>query len=166
MWRTEWKPLIFMGFAVSLEGILTWSEDWQMTFRYLVLTGENCRCYIYKQNKYKHSEELLQCFKLQFSWNKSPSARLSTTPYSLPGFPKQHQYNYPNIPNPKVWPEISVSLTTIPDPNPSILTANIYALSEAFHYTKLQLTPKQEIYVLFIRVEKQINKYHSYTKCS
>ena len=45
------------------------------------------------------------------------------------------------------------SLTTIPDPNPSILTANIYALSEAFYDTKLQLTPKQEIYALFIKEE-------------
>ena len=83
----------------------------------------------------------------------SPSARLLTTPHSPPGFPKQPQYNYPNIRNPKVWPEISISLTTIPDPNPSILTANIYALSEAFHDTKLQLTPKQEIYALFIKEE-------------
>ena len=83
----------------------------------------------------------------------SPSARLLTTPRSPPGFPKQPQYNYPNIRNPKVRPEISISLTTIPDPNPSILTANIYALSEAFHDTKLQLTPKQEIYALFIKEE-------------
>ena len=83
----------------------------------------------------------------------SPSARLLTTPRSPPGFPKQPQYNYPNIRNLK-------------DPNPSIVTANIYALSEAFHDTKLQLTPKQEIYALFIREEKQINKYNSYAKCS
>ena len=57
-----------------------------------------------------------------FSSLTSPSARLSTTPHSPPGFPKQPQYNYPNIRNPKCQ-------DTTGD-------------------------------------NKQINEYHSYTKCS
>ena len=76
-----------------------------------------------------------------------PPARPSASPSSPPGFPPKPSYNYPNIIKPK-RPEISVSLTKIPDPNPTILTANIFALSETFHDADLQPKVNQEVHVL------------------
>ena len=70
-----------------------------------------------------------------------------SSPSSLLGFPPQPQYRYPGITKHRK-PEITVSLTTIPDPNPSILTANIYALTNTFHDANLQPTSNQEVRVL------------------
>ena len=78
----------------------------------------------------------------------SASARPSATPSSPPGFPPQPQYQYPNIFKPK-RPEISVSLVNVPNhPNASVLTANIYALSNTFHDADLQHSSNQEVRVL------------------
>ena len=76
-----------------------------------------------------------------------PPARPSATPSSPPGFPPQPHYKHPGIFKPKP-PEIKVSLTTVPDPNPSVLTANIYALGIAFNNADLQPTSNQELRAL------------------
>jgi len=93
----------------------------------------------------------------------SPSARTSATPSSPPGFPRQPQYQHPHagIFKPK-RPEISVSLTTIPYHNPTILDANLYALSNAFNDADLLSTPNQEVHALLEadpggRVEPGVN---------
>ena len=77
----------------------------------------------------------------------SARARPSATPSSPPGFPPQPHYRYPGIFKPKP-PDIKVSLTTVPDPNPTILTANIYALSTAFNNADLYPTTNQELHAL------------------
>ena len=41
-----------------------------------------------------------------------------------------------------------MSLTTVPDPNPSILTANIFALTNAFNDADIQPTSNHEIRAL------------------
>ena len=73
-----------------------------------------------------------------------------SVPTSPPGFPPQPQYKHPQagIFKPK-RPEISVSLTTIPHlPNPTILDANLYALSNAFHDADLLPTSNHEVRAL------------------
>ena len=72
----------------------------------------------------------------------SPSPR----PTSPPGFHPQPQYAHPHagIFKPK-RPEISVSLTTIPYRNPTILDANLYALSQTFNDADLLPTSNQEV---------------------
>ena len=94
----------------------------------------------------------------------SPPARTSATPSSPPGFPPQPQYHphpHAGIFKPK-RPEISVSLTTIPYRNPTILDANLYALSNAFNDADLLPTTNQEVHALLEadpggRVEPGVN---------
>ena len=82
----------------------------------------------------------------------SPPARTSATPSSPPGFPPQPQYLPRPHPHAGIFkpkrPEISVSLTTIPYKNPTILDANIYALSQAFSDADLLPTSNQEVRAL------------------
>ena len=68
----------------------------------------------------------------------------SPSPPSPPGFPVQPQYRQALFKTQK-RPELSVSLVSLPDPNPSILTANHYALSNAFNDADLQPTSNQEL---------------------
>ena len=86
----------------------------------------------------------------------SANARPSSTPStkarpsaisSPPGFPPQPRYVRPGIFKQRP-PEISVSLTTIPDPNPTILIANVYALSTTFNDADLRPTSNQEVRAL------------------
>ena len=81
----------------------------------------------------------------------SPAARPSATPSSPPGFPPKPQF-HPHHPHAGIFkpkrPKISVSLTTIPYRNPSILDANLYALSQAFYDADLLPTPNQEVRAL------------------
>ena len=85
-----------------------------------------------------------------FPSSARPSAPSSPRPISPPGFPPQPQFKHPHagIFKPK-RPEISVSLTTIPyQPNPTILDANLYALSQAFNDADLLPTSNQEVRAL------------------
>ena len=86
------------------------------------------------------------------SANARPSATPSTKARpsaisSPPGFPPQPRYVRPGIFKQRP-PEISVSLTTIPDPNPTILIANVYALSTTFNDADLRPTSNQEVRAL------------------
>ena len=89
----------------------------------------------------------------------SPQARTSATtppppsPPSPPGFPIQPQYRqlynrHPELFKIKKRPEIKVSLVSLPDPNPNILTANHYALGKAFNDADLQPTSNDELRAL------------------
>ena len=77
-----------------------------------------------------------------------PIARPSATQSSPPGFPQRPQYRYPDIFKKDKRPEISVSLISTPYPNPTILAANHFALSQAFNDADLQPTPNQEVRAL------------------
>ena len=78
----------------------------------------------------------------------SAKARPSATPSSPPGFPPQPQYRYPEI-RKKKRPEISVSLIGIPNyPNPTILDANLYALSRTFNDADLEPTSNDQLRAL------------------
>ena len=79
----------------------------------------------------------------------SQPARTSAISSSPPGFPPQPQYQHPHAGIFKrKQPEISVSLTKIPDRNPTILAANLYALSNAFNNADLLTTSNQEVRAL------------------
>ena len=98
---------------------------------------------------------------------RPPQGRTSPTPSSPPGFPIKPQYQsahlrYPGLFKTNKRPEISVSLVSLPDPNPSILDANIYALRKAFNDADVQLTTNQQLRALLKidpegRVEPGIN---------
>ena len=82
-----------------------------------------------------------------------PPGITSPSPPSPPGFPVQPQYwhlyhRHPELFKIKKRPEIKVSLVSLPDPNPSILTANHYALSTAFNDADIQPTSNQELRTL------------------
>ena len=61
---------MFKGFPIIKESFMTWSEDWQIVFRYWTLPGKRCMCQNSLQIEYEplqnlHSHLLLPEFKSQ-----------------------------------------------------------------------------------------------------
>ena len=77
-----------------------------------------------------------------------PPGRTSPSSPSPPGFPLQPQHRYQDLLKPNRRPEIKVSLVSLPDPNPSILDANLYAIGNTFNNADLQPTTNDELRAL------------------
>ena len=44
---------MFKAFLIIQESFMTWSEDWQMAFRYSTLPGKHCMCQNLLQSEYE-----------------------------------------------------------------------------------------------------------------